>query len=422
VALGWLVLVGLVFLLVCSAAWVHARLRHDQVELQNAVDAAAWAAVADMARDDVLTDDPELRALACQGCRKAAKRFARLNRVGGQPVQVQTNADNETTGEVVLGALASPRTREFDARPQDTLDIHSPSLNAVRLALSRRGGTATATAYADHDVIGFKVKPGARRKEGKDGEKKGADLLPPALPLVPLAVLTDPCPPEENGPDCWKTKAENSWERQVLAREGADEWRIDPETGLPAPGGDRIPEITVVLSEGTGTADNAMAVRFEIDDPFEAVLGQVEGGVTYRDLRSRDGRLLLNDGQAPQNLVLLDRQVLAEEGVEELAQSLAGILGEQRVWMVYSGVQSDDESGDQSVAVVGFVVARVMEVRAESKETPGEDGKPASRGQVTVTLQPSVMNVAAAVTDHRLRDLGPRTIFNPYIAKVRMVE
>jgi hypothetical protein len=90
--------------------------------------------------------------------------------------------------------------------------------------------------------------------------------------------------------------------------------------------------------------------------------------------------------------------------------------------MLYSTVRTDASSGVQTVAVVGFVAARVMDVQFEKRDFPGPDGKPAGAGQIVAILQPTVLNVSTAVTDHPLRSLGPRTICNPYIAKVRVVE
>ena len=70
--------------------------------------------------------------------------------------------------------------------------------------------------------------------------------------------------------------------------------------------------------------------------------------------------------------------------------------------------------------VVGFVAARVMHVElAETKTgSKGTDAGP----QLKVTLQPSMKITATAITDACRRNLGPRTIYNPYICKVRLVD
>ena len=81
-----------------------------------------------------------------------------------------------------------------------------------------------------------------------------------------------------------------------------------------------------------------------------------------------------------------------------------------RVWMVYSR-SSQDEGADDTVEVVGFVAARVMAVDPDGPSGP-----------VQLVLQPCMLITATAVTDHTRRDLGPRTLFNPYVCKVRLVD
>ena len=100
------------------------------------------------------------------------------------------------------------------------------------------------------------------------------------------------------------------------------------------------------------------------------------------------------------------------------------ILGQQRVWMLFD--QVIPTASGQQVSVVGFVAARVMNV---TNETDGGGNVTA----VTVTLQPTMLLTSTALTDRSKRQLGPRTvaqtlnptnknsIFNPYIARVRLV-
>ena len=73
---------------------------------------------------------------------------------------------------------------------------------------------------------------------------------------------------------------------------------------------------------------------------------------------------------------------------------------------------------DQTLVVRGFVAARILNVQIQG--APRGDGKAGS--QVAVTLQPCQLTTAAAVTDRARRDWGPRSLFNPYISRVRLVE
>jgi hypothetical protein len=99
---------------------------------------------------------------------------------------------------------------------------------------------------------------------------------------------------------------------------------------------------------------------------------------------------------------------LPSGGAAKIAGALTGILGQPRVWMLYSHVHG--QPGDQTVSVVGFVVARVMHVEG-----------PAG-GPLTITLQPSVLVTDKAITDWTLRNNGPRSLYNPYIARLRFAE
>ena len=41
---------------------------------------------------------------------------------------------------------------------------------------------------------------------------------------------------------------------------------------------------------------------------------------------------------------------------------------------------------------------------------------------VAVILQPTMLTTADAITDFTKRTLGPRTIFNPYVNRVRLAQ
>jgi len=75
--------------------------------------------------------------------------------------------------------------------------------------------------------------------------------------------------------------------------------------------------------------------------------------------------------------------------------------------MLYSGLSK--QNGNSLVNVVGFVVARIMNVEVTGTA-------------VTITLQPSVLVTDKAVTNWTLRNLGPRSLYNPYVARLRFVE
>jgi hypothetical protein len=78
--------------------------------------------------------------------------------------------------------------------------------------------------------------------------------------------------------------------------------------------------------------------------------------------------------------------------------------------MLYSGVPS--QGNNPTVNVIGFVVARVMSVEAGA----------GAQGSLTIILQPSVLVTDTAVTSWTLRNAGPRSLYNPYVARLRFVE
>jgi hypothetical protein len=413
VAFPWLILANIVVVAVLAFMQRLALRRHDQVELQAAVDAAARAAVASLADDHVLTNDPNARQVMWDGLWQNADRFARHNQVHGERLLIHDNPHNYTDGEIVRGGLTAADSLDFNADPKagTPLDLYHPDLNAVRISLRRRRAGASATAFADHDVIGFYlrdtgVNPAAADPNGEPSADNLPEEAPPPLqktvPMVPIALKAD------------------SWDRMITNRGGADAWHYDPTMKLPASGPDGIPELSVTLTGQPGGADDPLPVWLDPSAKPADFLRQVQRGVAFSDLRTRGGQLLLNDGTQKSNRVELPLQGLPADQMGALAQTFAGILGQPRVWMLYSEVRTDAQAGNQTAVVIGFVTARVMAIRGN----PGgpQAGKASSYGPVGLTLQPCVMNVSTAVTNSRLRDLGPRTIFNPYIAKVRLVE
>jgi hypothetical protein len=405
-----------------------------RVELQNADDAAAHAAARALVSESAFahpyvsgTNKVDIRATLISSARADARRFARLNRVMGRPLSLRDNPDNLLDGEIYFGTLPrSPTDRAFGPAAS-FFDPYNPDLNAVRIKENspRSRVKSSSTYYIDRDVVGFRLKP----------PPDSSPTFPP-VPMVPFAILTDPCLPANNTLTCWQGKASSTWEGAIMARKGVDNFLMDP-TGKPAysPGaGDGIPEITVTLTEKDATNDNAQVIYFDNTKvgSVATLLAQLQNGVVYGDLTANNGQaagqFLLNaqdsvppppSGTPPPtaNLATPATGALPKDSAKLLVNGdssqstptmgLNGILGKPRVWMLYSGVPSG--GNNPTVNVVGFVVARVMSATA-------------SNGVVTMTLQPSVLVTDKAVTDWTLRNLGPRTLYNPYIARLRFVE
>jgi hypothetical protein len=274
----------------------------------------------------------------------------------------------------------------------------------------------------DRDVLGFKIQ--------------GAMSLPgqtvPSIPVMPLALFSDPVFDHdgEHGSHQGRcaSRDKRSWEYQVMARRGSDRFRFDRDgdgtfrTGRVKEGesGDGIPEMRVQLRPGHNQQDNGLIALVGVQTVQEAA-DQLRTGITYQQLLSRNGQLLLGQDErdsTPRNELLLPRSILTEGELDYLGEQLNQIVGQPRVWMLYSHALEDEKS-DGTLRVVGFVAARVLAV-----EQGGHGNAPEGhehRG-LEVVLQPCMLITATAVTDCRRRDVGPRTLFNPYVCKIRLVE
>jgi hypothetical protein len=408
---GWVLVGGVALLFVFTLAVYTISQRHVQVELQNAVDSTTLAAAVALNDDYLLTDYPDRFDRVARRALKAAQTYAGHNRVAALPFELHGPFTNHPGDELLFGRLTDRHSKCFEYEPSALLEF-----NAVRVAVQRRGVGATATAYVDRDVIGFKPQ----------------GLKP--LPLAPLAVLTDP---QRQNP--------RSWDHQILERHGTFHWFVDRRTGRPQnirqgsfdwfedpetdppptdPRGrrhqdDNIPEMKVVFS-AEGTDDNGRVAVIGAGSPAQ-LKRQVQSGLTREDLEAVGGRLVLQGGGADtvNRLVLPRLKHLSAADMRNLYEALQYLVftGERRIWLLYSRIDSDTVQGQGtdlgSMLVLGFVSAQVMHV-----EQSTDAGPP----QLWVIIQPSMKITETAVTNARRRHLGPRTIHNPYISKVRIVD
>lgn len=391
-----------VFVFLMVMAWQAASLRHRQLELQVALDAAALAGVNALADDRLLAVEPNHVATVVANAESTAHRYAGLNSFLGGPLRIAANHDNAPAGEMVIGTLNTAHSRDFDVTMPTIAELTRPRGNALRLEVRRSGVAAHATAFADHDVIGFIIT--------------GTIALPgqtvPSIPVAPVAILTDPCPPALNRLASWQTKRPGSWEHDILARRGHDHYARDPHTGELLRQADGIPEITVTLSEsGIDQGDNGQPLVIGVGS-VDGFVRQLTTGVTHHDLQSRNGRLVLNE----HNQLRLPRLALRGTDVNSLASALHEILGQRRVWPLYVHVL--DAHAGPHVVLLGFVAARLMDVHVQV--VSHDDGQKKLR--VQLVLQPTMFVTATAVTDSHRRDVGLRSVYNPYLCRVRLVE
>jgi hypothetical protein len=338
--------------------------------------------------EELLTDHPcrfeWVRERACE----AVERFAKYNTVDGDPLCLRVNLDNSPQGEVLLGRLPHAFSRDLFTR------IDAPGLDVVRVQAVRGKVAAAAAAWVDRDVVGF-------RPQG---------LNP--LPLVPLAILSDPFGPPQSADN-------ESWEWNIEARMGTHHWLCDPDTKMPRkirPGerDDRIPEITVCFTTDQGKGNGRCLC---VGEGTGDMCRQTALGLCREDLLPHGGELSLPVDRP----LFLPHMKVTKQELEQLAKALALLeeTGERRVWMLYSPrFDAKRRDGARVAGVLGFVAAQVMHVQLDKEK--GKDGKDSYR--LCVVLQPGMRITDTAITEVARRNDGPRPIWNPYVCRVRLVE
>jgi hypothetical protein len=279
------------------------------------------------------------------------------------PAQNITNPGNPFLGLVNAVRVTAQRTRAR-GNPAGLYLGQALSLDSADLI-------AVATGMLDRDVIGFRP------------------VLNQPLPLVPIALLSDPTGANPA-----------SWENQVVAGNGPDDFRFDPttKTFVEDPNGDGLNEMPVAL------ADSGCLLLLGVNDATSAA-GQVRSGVTAAQLQGLGGQLVLGDkNQLPVPVAPGCGPVAGTPEAADLQASLQQLQlrGELRIWPLYTGL--DAQSG--AAVLTEFVAARVVDVEASATGQP-----------VRFTLQPGMMSSATAVTDASRR-IGTG---NPYLCKVRLV-
>jgi hypothetical protein len=421
VMIPWFLVATLALFLVIYATWFLISHRNRQEELQVAAEAASLAGAIALADEELLTDHDDRLEVVRERARAATLKYAHCNFVDARRLKLDPKGLNCPDGELVLGHLDCPDSRDFDCT------LENPELNAVRVKVKRGGTIAAATAYVDRDVIGF-------RPQGCN-----------PLPVVPLAILADAFPSP-------LFPQRESWDTHIGGRLGTCHWLIDPETHKPrrireGERDDRIPEIHVCFSTKRGRSNGRVA-RIGDDPAEDAVWRQVRDGISRCDLRPFGGELVLPDPRRTSEPLLLPRIELSEDDLKEFAQAFSKLLltGERRVWMLYSprfdrrhkhgedegeresetdgnkddkkdsedngekdGAKHGEKDGEPVIGVVGFVAAQVMDVRLH-------------KDKLCVVLQPGTRITDTAITDCKRRELGPRPIHNPYVCRIRLVE
>jgi hypothetical protein len=359
-----------------------------------------------------------------EGVRPRAIRMAMLNGFEGLDPMVDPNVTpdppcttmfNDPNGQIVIGMKNSRTDTTFNTDLSAAWDLYKPQYNTVQVSLSRAGMeitrpttvTVKSTAFLDRDVIGFHVQ-------------SPASLVPPgmvpAIPVMPFAIRSDSSNPPTDS---------HSWDEEIIGRNGPDNFQFNA-SGVPVPGSDGIPEITVRFMSGgsLGGVNNGGIVSVGTATVNPGVVGQITTGITASQLAAYDPTTFTLTLRSPtDNKVDLLQLVPAGSDFAALEAAFNGILGQRRVWMLYDQtLDPGTPPAANTIRVVGFVAARIMNVTRTGSS------------HVDVVLQPTMMVTADALTDTSRRTLGPRhlfdpntamstpSIFNPYIARIDIVQ
>ena len=408
-----LLLMTLVFVSIFLALGVNViRLRQLQTQLRNVCRASALAGAAELMDEGALYGRPDSRDDQ-MSARIAACGFGQLNPVDGKRVQLDPNADNKPTGDIVLGHVdpLGPVGQPIDVATLTSTN----NVNTVRITvrMSRNvsnrvtlwmgslvGMTSTdvavsAQASLDRRVIGFRAEPGVK------------------APLVPLIA-------EFNA---WLDQAE-----ALADAETNDLYTVDPISGAVTAGPDGIPELTFnsgsALAATDSTTDDAAVAETapndaQVDDAAKSGAqddaSQSAGrfaalqlfneenlsyiwpvrcreGLSLGDLRDYGGALIAQPGGTP---------VGVESTLpEELPYGLMDVVGQVRAWPL------GEPDGESAWKLTGFAAARIVAVRRL------DDG---ASQDWQIILQPATLASGQAVA-------GVDGLLNPWVAKLELTQ
>ena len=373
--------------LILDRLWLDAA----DLELTTAAESAALAAARGLASDDLLRPNasPSDRLHAA---REAAVWIASQNLVAGEPVSI--NSDPQ--GDVRLGRLIldeqekQVRFDETDDNPTTvvvTARRTRATSNPVGLFVSGLTGipfgdvSSRAEATIDNRIVGVRPFEGA------------------PVPALPLAIW-------------WKDSAgqrRDTWEQQIEARRGPDNYGFEATGGRVYRGSDGIPEI-VLRSQGRDqTSSPSNVLVLDIGNAWQngKLARQFASGWTTDDLASLDGEMRVAPGH-PAKFAASPQLKHDDRG------ALDNMIGEPRICLLYSDARQNGSGALLQAVCVRLVAIRVLAVR---------DG---SDGSCEVVAQPCVFATRTALLDERTpyhtgtADETSTDSINPYIYKLQL--
>lgn len=394
--LAWLVVALTVVVAVAALALDVSLIGFAHQQQRSGCESAALAGAAELMDRNVLYPDrwkndsaaererAEQTAEQVVAAQSAAAALAGLNRVDGDPLELQMNWSNDPGGDVVAGWVEEPCVvgSPLDAwRGEGACN----SLLAVSSRTAERGSPITLWLGSLVGVpeVGVQARARATVIQQVCGFRPvdNADV-----PMFPIAVLRD---------------GEHGWLEQAFATPEAhrnDRFAVDYETGEIDSGPDGIPEITLSIPLGgrhghAGRGRRNCAPLLIGPDARERFAGQVRYGLGRDDLSALDGEFSL-DG---------DLRLPTDDA---LAAGLPGLLdvlkGTVRVWPLGSPVAT---GGAEGYDIEGFGGGTVVDCRIEGRK----------HKRCTIVVQAGLLHTCTAL-------VRAGQAHNPWIGKLSLTQ
>ena len=354
------VLIGFVALAVDMGMLYNVR-----VELQRSADAGALAGGWNLLGDERLQGSAGLTTVFNE-TRTNAVNLAERNQVFGSNPDVDPNAANAPSGDVVLGYLSNPD----DLSESLCTDVGPSSFNAVSVLVRRDSVRNGPIPLLFAQLIGFGSRPVTARGVAaiKDGAVVGYKVTPQSgnADLLPLALHI------------------NSWNGLIAGTTtNGDNFAYNPDTGVVSAGSDGVLELNIYPGAGSGQLPPGNFGTVDIGNPNNSTADlsrQIRYGVNAADLAYLGGEVKFG----PDGVLPLNGDTGLSAGIKD---DLAAIIGKPRAIPVFNQVAGPGNNAVYSV--IRFAGIRIMDV----KLTGPMSGK-------RVIVQPAVVVDDAAIAQN----------------------
>jgi hypothetical protein len=335
-------------------------LETSDLELNTAAEAAALAAAGELASEELLKSKTGVE-LRLSNARQTAAWIASQNYVGGTSVIL----DIEPAGDVRFGNLVDDsqgiRFEESEDTPTTVVvTILRTRANKNPIALFVGGLTglpfgdvaARTEATISNDIVGLRPFAGS------------------PIPVIPIAIW-------KNDPTGQRS---DTWDNQIEANRGPDQWSWDEENQTVVAAPDGLPEIVLhsLRVGGDTSAPNVQLLDLGTSLKDIELTRQFQSGVGVDDLQSFAGELIIGQG------VTIDLNSSPElRGTER--DGFQSLIGERRLCFVYSSATPRRQSPMAITTCTQIVAVRVLVV----SDNPD--------GSCDVTVQPTVLTTRTAM-------------------------